>query len=688
MALQIPNAKLEGNRRARYQRSASTGHRYPREKILRNVRDTTAIQRLSQPTKNHLESYIKYVYPFYPTFHLRDLSHWIAAFCKQHGRIGRDQHPNCQPGLSRKLQHSDAIVLLVLAVGEARAHVGNGIDRVTGIGDDGIAYESTYYTEAVPTIGSSDDGADLDHAQKLLLAGHYSALMGRMDDSFCYSSRADTVLRSLLNQHDVLLKEEIPESGHSDAASTLEKSRQRSMANEQKMTSKPQHSIVMAAWTCLRFQRNTFSTIYKQRIGLWKMEDSLPTLSEFSGKSVYGIELPRLTKNGGTGNLNTISVFYHALVSMEDLLSWSEQKVQEELELYKKMVDDWKNDLPDGLSFEKTQSLSLNPMRSWLNEKYLEVIDRIQRVDGERSVRPSDSREDCLQEGQVIPSKASRYLEWTGNYVMDGQNSQMMHWIAANRQDMRPGQYYPAGQHPGMYAPVATCNAGHAAMYSAISGTQWVQQPATTYAGHPSYTAAPSYGGHYGPGSQSETKPPESHATSQPLHHGNSYLAPYTGVQRDYSHSPSGTTLWSPYESLVQLGLSTFGHTNAPTGRPAYIEGSDLIPTSDYQFRQMYSAPQGHQSFPLQQHVLCPPSESYGMPGVLQSSTMQRSPHIAMESPSPVVPSSSTPVQTMVHDSYPCRSHGAPHSSYPSSDTNSLGVGGGASYVHSYDLFG
>jgi hypothetical protein len=267
-------------------------------------------------------------------------------------------------------------------------------------------------------------------------------------------------------------------------------------------------------------------------------------------------------------------------------------------------------------------------------------------------------------------------------------HSQMIYSTATNWQNMRPGQYYPAGQHPGTYAPMTTGNAGHAAIHRTLPGTQWAQQPATAYAGHPSYTAAPSYGGHYGPGSQSETKPPELYATSQPLYHGNSYPAPYTDVQRDYSHSPSGKTLWSPYRSPVQPGLSTFGGANAPTGRPAYIKESDLIPTSDYQFCQTYSAPQGHQSFLLQQHALYSPSGSYGIQGVLQSSTTQRSPHIATESPSPVVSSSSTPVRTTVHDSYPCMFHWAPHSSYPSSNTNNLGVGGGASYVHSYDLFG
>jgi hypothetical protein len=77
----------------------------------------------------------------------------------------------------------------------------------------------------------------------------------------------------------------------------------------------------------------------------------------------------------------------------------------------------------------------------------------------------------------------------------------MMYSMAVNGQNMRPGQYYPRGQYPGMYAPMATSNAGHAATYSTIPGMKWAQQPATAYAGHPSYTAASSYGGYYRSGS-------------------------------------------------------------------------------------------------------------------------------------------------------------------------------------------
>jgi hypothetical protein len=122
---------------------------------------------------------------------------------------------------------------------------------------------------------------------------------------------------------------------------------------------------------------------------------------------------------------------------------------------------------------------------------------------------------------------------------------QMIYSMAASGQNMRPAQYYPSGQYPGMYAPMATSNAGHAAMYSTMPGTQWAQQPATTYADNSSYTAVPSYGGYYRPGSQSEANPAEPHVGSQLLDYNNHYSALYRGE----CHGSSGTMLLSPFQS-------------------------------------------------------------------------------------------------------------------------------------------
>jgi len=42
----------------------------------------------------------------------------------------------------------------------------------------------------------------------------------------------------------------------------------------------------------------------------------------------------------------------------------------------------------------------------------------------------------------------------------------------------------------------------------------------------------------------------------------------------------------------------------------------------------------------------------------------------------------------MAHDPSRCNFYAAPRSEYRSSDTNSLGISGDASYAHSYDSFG
>jgi hypothetical protein len=72
---------------------------------------------------------------------------------------------------------------------------------------------------------------------------------------------------------------------------------------------------------------------------------------------------------------------------------------------------------------------------------------------------------------------------------------QVMYSMTVDGQNMRLGQC------PGMYAPMITSNAGGAIVYGVISGDQWAEQPASTYAGHPKYTDAWLYGGYYGSGS-------------------------------------------------------------------------------------------------------------------------------------------------------------------------------------------
>ena len=282
-------------------------------------------------------------------------------------------------------------------------------------------------------------------------------------------------------------------------------------------------------------------------------------------------------------------------------------------------------------------------------------------------------------------------IEETEHYAINGHayaHPQMMYSMAANGQNMRHGQCYPAGQYPGVYAPMAVSNAGHAAMYSTIPGTQWAQQPATTYAGHPGYTAASSYGSYYRSGFQSDANLPESHTSSQPLGYSSSYPASYTGVQRDGSHSSSGMMPQSSYQTPVQPGTSTFGSISAPTGRPSYSGASDPSPSSSSQSHQVYNASQGSQSLPSHQYALRSPSQSYGMQGAPQSSATRQSPHDTMKSPHSAAPASSTPVQNMSHDPYRSSSYVATHSAHPSSDMNGLRTSGGASHSHSYSSSG
>lgn len=364
-------------------------------------------------------------------------------------------------------------------------------------------------------------------------------------------------------------------------------------------------------------------------------------------------------------------------------LPGTEQDKELERSLIGSLVDSY-GFRADGL-VKKTMSISINGISHHMVSYY--KVD-----DVKHNILPRPLQDPRLQHISIRPELYLKQnfrapIEETEHYAIDGQtyaHPQMMYQVAANGQQVRPGQYFGGGQYPGMYAPMATTGAAPAALYSAMPGTQWAQPPAGSY---PGYGAASAYGSYYRPGSQSSTKQEDASSTTQSMGYSSSYPGSYPGVQRDGSHSSASMMPQSNYQTPVQPGSATFGNMSAPTNRPSY-SGSVPSPTTNGQSHQMYSAPQAPQSLPSQQYAVRSPAQSYGMQGTPQSAATQQSPHAAMKSPHSSAPASSTPVQSMSHDPYRSSSYAAPHSAHPSGDMNGLGISGGASYGHSYSSSG
>jgi hypothetical protein len=338
---------------------------------------------------------MEHIHPVYPALHLCDLNIWIGNFIKRHGTIDKQQHSEAGSEEPRKLELQDAVVLLVFALGEAVAFTKGTCERVTATRDQFIAFESAYYEEAVQAI--NEDGTDIDHAQKLLFAGHYNLLVGSSEDSVKFFKRADTVLRSLLDKHNLLFREEVTGlltknriDVNSDVESSLKLFGQQHVDNEKKMTEMPQRLIVMAAWTCLRILRNSFPTEHERMTDLWKIEGLMPTLSKFPGKIVWGVSSPYRTKDGRTDDNEAISHFYQALTSIERLLETirtgphrkdgrvlSGQAIRNSLERCREDVDKWKAILPDDLRWNEQSALPSNPLQARLEEMYRQTMCEI-----------------------------------------------------------------------------------------------------------------------------------------------------------------------------------------------------------------------------------------------------------------------------------------------------------------------
>lgn len=330
-------------------------------------------------------------------FHLKDLQSWTGYFNGRHGTIKRKQHSEAGSEEPRKLVYHDGVVLLVFALGEAVAFTKGKCEGVTATGGQSIAFKSVYYEEAVKTIKYHEDDTDIYDAQKLLLAGHYNVFLGFREESVKFFERADTVLRSLLDKHNPLFQEDVTglltKRGidvNSDDGSSRELFRQRHVENEKKMTETSQRLIVMAARTYLRILQYSFPTEYKRMTGLWEIEDLLPTLFLFPGKSVRRIASPYRTKDSRTDDNECISYFYQALTSIERLLKQictgphrnnahglSGQALRKLLEQCREDVNKWKKILPKGLRWDRQSAQPLNPMQARLEEIYRKTMCEI-----------------------------------------------------------------------------------------------------------------------------------------------------------------------------------------------------------------------------------------------------------------------------------------------------------------------
>jgi hypothetical protein len=329
-------------------------------------------------------------------FETSDLCPLIRDFSKRYRTIERHQDSKAQSGLPGELLSSDAVPILILAIGEACAYATQGAGLAT-VRKEFTASESIYYEEVAQTIKDCNASTGLLHAQKMLLIGHYNALTGRGESSAEFFETADNVLGTLINKHGLLFESEVDDclsSGginvETDSHTAREIFRQRLVDCGKKMRKRECRLVVMAAWACLRLQRQNSSTDYKQTTGLWKIEGFLPTLFSSPGKDICSIKLPCPIHDGRTYDKETILFFYHAMASMERLLeqlhtgfhredsrSLSGQAFRALLEGYKEDVNKWKAMLPNGLRWDEQPAQLLNLMHQRLQEMYSKTMSEI-----------------------------------------------------------------------------------------------------------------------------------------------------------------------------------------------------------------------------------------------------------------------------------------------------------------------
>lgn len=397
MAAGNPDLNSANIGRIRHPRQASAHAAHPHENFKGK---TTTVILLPPAIEDRLRNYIQHIHLTYPIVLKSELREWIKGWCRRRPITEKHQRSNAPPEKSPKLTSNDAVLLLVLEVGGACAYGDQDSERVTDVGDGSFASYSHYSGEVARMIKSHDGGTELYEAQRLLLAGLYNALIGRGDDSAKQFKTAETVLRSLLDRNNVLLERGTDKLlseirvDVEDATESIEEQLERNrVASERIMKDGKKRRIVMAAWACLRFQRNNFFADPKKMTGLCEIKHLLPTLTEFPGKSLYGITLQCPTDGGQAYGRKTISWFYLALTFIEGQLDQirgevygeethglSRQTIRRGFPMREEIVDGWKKSLPDGLAWDKESLSSLSSldlMQAQLCAAYWESIRTI-----------------------------------------------------------------------------------------------------------------------------------------------------------------------------------------------------------------------------------------------------------------------------------------------------------------------
>jgi hypothetical protein len=371
---------------------------YPQKKgSRRKTKETTAVCQLSTTDWNYLESYMEHIHRIYSIFLVDDLPAWIENFNKRHQILKKHQCSNALPETPPRLTPTDVLLLLVLKVGEACVCTAQGVKRLAHVGDGLVASNSIYCEEIARMTKSHDGGGELHDAQRLLLAGLYNASIGRGDDSDTQFKAAGSVLKCLLENHNILLEcgiderlQKIAVDVDLDTELIRKQLEQHRLASEGKMRDLKQRQMVMAAWACLRFQSNEISVDRMQTTGLCEVKHLLPTLTEVPEKSIYGTTLAYPGVGNQDHDRKTTSFLYHALIFLErqlneirgeiygdEILSLSGHAIRGTFQAREETVNAWKDNLPSGFRWDEKPSPSSDVMQARLSFMYWEAIRTI-----------------------------------------------------------------------------------------------------------------------------------------------------------------------------------------------------------------------------------------------------------------------------------------------------------------------
>jgi len=357
---------------------------------------TSCLELSVNTIENHFTSYMERIYDLHPFLDAAELRRIFDGFIVRH-------HPNPGPShligvhdesgnrwkyqgqhqrlcVTRERLPSDAMVFLILALGEICAHTNplpaTELDWEGGKFDLSAIPGLEYYGRAVEIIRSGLEGYELLYAQTFLLAGLYTAQLLRAKESMNWFTRAGRILRSLIEEQKL----------SNDEPWKMDGSLRKQFEESRKLVTNSSHRLILlCAWSCRLLERENCTKLPLPSSGLCQIEELLPIPQSRVEKHGLSPSPPTPTTDQDLHHARILS-FYVAQIFLERQFTqvynelygrkrfdWSPKGIREKVRIQEVLLQGWRDGIPSGLKWSNSDPPPSDILPARLRARYWET---------------------------------------------------------------------------------------------------------------------------------------------------------------------------------------------------------------------------------------------------------------------------------------------------------------------------